>query len=72
MQKALFLEEWFKALCLSFLAASSSRPLDENKSVGEKKKEMIRKAIWSLTELFKGRRQYAIAKKFEKFEENIQ
>ncbi|EXC28324.1 hypothetical protein L484_011828 [Morus notabilis] len=71
IKKALFLEQWLRLLCSSFLA-SSSEPLVVNESVRDQKREMIRKAIWSLTELFEGRRQYAIAKKFDKLEENIQ
>ena len=60
-----------KALFLSFIA-SSTQPIVGNEFVGNQKKEMIYKAIGSLTELFKGIKQDAIVQKFEKLEKTMQ
>ncbi|PON93044.1 Coatomer beta subunit [Trema orientale] len=69
VKKASFLEEWLKGLCLSFLA-SNTQPLVGN--IGNQKKEIICKAICSLTELYNGVKQYAIAQKFDELEKSIQ
>ncbi|KAL5551204.1 hypothetical protein UlMin_001380 [Ulmus minor] len=73
IKKASFLEEWFKVLCMPFVATSSEAVAEtSSSSIGNQKKEMISKAIRSLIELFEGRKQHALAQKFEKLENTMQ
>ncbi|GAY57189.1 hypothetical protein CUMW_177510 [Citrus unshiu] len=69
-QKSSFLEEWFKVLCSS-LGESTTHLENENNSVGNQKKEMISKAMRSLIEVYEGRKQFAVAKKFEMMDSGI-
>ena len=83
MQKASFLEEWIKRLCAEFpepnvepvnddrKSNGDNTVNEDEKSIGEQKKLMIRKAILSLAELFKGRKQCALAVRFENLGESI-
>ncbi|ESR52404.1 DUF4042 domain-containing protein [Citrus sinensis] len=70
VKKSSFLEEWFKVLCSS-LGESTTHLENENNSVGNQKKEMISKAMRSLIEVYEGRKQFAVAKKFEMMDSGI-
>ncbi|KAH9774779.1 DUF4042 domain-containing protein [Citrus sinensis] len=59
-----------KVLCSS-LGESTTHLENENNSVGNQKKEMISKAIRSLIEVYEGRKQFAVAKKFEMMDSGI-
>ncbi|KAM1339707.1 hypothetical protein ACFX2I_038454 [Malus domestica] len=72
VKKASFLEDWFKALCSSLGEASSQAELENNKSTGNPKNEMICNAIGSLIQLYNSRKHHAIAQKFEKLVNGIQ
>lgn len=57
-------------LCSS-LGESTTHLENENNSVGNQKKEMISKAMRSLIEVYEGRKQFAVAKKFEMMDSGI-
>lgn len=67
VKKASILEEWFKGLC-----SSGEGMLDaQDKSIAYRKRLMISSAIQSLIEVYKERKQDAIAEKFEKLKNTI-
>lgn len=70
IQKALFLEEWFKVLQFS-LGETSTEP-EAGNSIENQKKQMISKAIQSLIQVYESRNHHATAQKFEKLTNNIQ
>ncbi|XP_048445342.1 uncharacterized protein LOC103950747 isoform X2 [Pyrus x bretschneideri] len=71
VKKASFLEDWFKVLCSSLGETSSQAELENNKSTGNPKNEMICNAIGSLIQLYNSRKHHAIAQKFEKLVNSI-
>lgn len=67
VKKAAFLEGWFKTLCVE-----DTCQLDvQNKSIEDRKKEMISRAIQSLIEVYREKEQQAIAQKFEELKNKI-
>ncbi|CAN6718351.1 unnamed protein product [Malus baccata var. baccata] len=67
VKKASFLEDWFKALCLSLGETTSSQAeLEDNKSIWNPKKE-----IGTLIQLYNSRKHHAIEQKFEKLANSI-
>lgn len=56
---------WLKVLCSS-LEEASSRPETEHDFTRNQKKEVIRKAIHSLVEVFEGQDHHQIALRFDK------
>ncbi|XP_057753732.1 uncharacterized protein LOC130973287 [Arachis stenosperma] len=67
VQKALILEDWFKGLC-----SSVEGELDvQDKIITDRKKVMICNAIQSLTQVYKGKQQDAIAQRFEELEGSL-
>ncbi|KAE9451926.1 hypothetical protein C3L33_16161, partial [Rhododendron williamsianum] len=63
-QKASFLEEWLKVLCLS-LGETSTELESENNCMVNQKKDMISRATWSLAKVYKSRNHMATTHKFE-------
>lgn len=66
VKKASFLEDWFKALCSP---VNETRLLD--KSMEDRKKVLISRAIQSLIEVFLEKEQHAMAHKFEDLKNKI-
>ncbi|KAA8525061.1 hypothetical protein F0562_007075 [Nyssa sinensis] len=71
VKKASFLEEWLKMLC-SLLEETSSQPEADNNSTNSQKKEVISKAIRSLTDVYEGGNHHAIARRFDKLTNSMQ
>ena len=69
IQKAPFLEEWFKGLCSSLGKTSVER--EAGNSVVYQKKQMISEAIQSLVVLYESRNLHTIVQKFEKLDSGI-
>ncbi|CAK9310813.1 unnamed protein product [Citrullus colocynthis] len=65
VKKARFLEEWFKALCSSLGERSNWRGAGEDNSTNNQKREMISKALRSLTEVYTSSNHSAISQRFE-------
>ncbi|XP_028756041.1 HEAT repeat-containing protein 6-like isoform X1 [Neltuma alba] len=69
VKKASFLEDWFVALCSS---VEEKCQLDaEDKSIEDRKKVMISRAIQSLIEVYKEKEQHAIAQRFEELKSKV-
>lgn len=67
LKKASILEDWLKELC-----SSVGGTVDvQDKSIADRKKVMISKAIQSLIEVYKEKQQYSIAQKFVELNNNI-
>lgn len=65
VKKATFLEEWFKALCSSLGERSNWHGDGEDNSTNNQKREMISKALRSLTEVYTSSNHSAISQRFE-------
>ncbi|XP_031397671.1 HEAT repeat-containing protein 6 isoform X2 [Punica granatum] len=71
VKKASFLEEWLKGLCSSVKDISAPTEIESVNTVNQKK-EVISKALRSLTEVFEGMNHHATAQKFEVLYQSIQ
>ncbi|PPD93147.1 hypothetical protein GOBAR_DD09903 [Gossypium barbadense] len=69
--KASFLEDWFKMLYSSLGETSSQSDVVGSDSVGNRKKEMIAKAIQSIIEVYESTDQHTICQKFKKLNNSI-
>ncbi|TYI69107.1 hypothetical protein E1A91_D08G131800v1 [Gossypium mustelinum] len=71
VKKASFLEDWFKMLYSSLGETSSQSDVVGSDSVGNRKKEMIAKAIQSIIEVYESTDQHTICQKFKKLNNSI-
>ncbi|XP_012474733.1 uncharacterized protein LOC105791273 isoform X2 [Gossypium raimondii] len=71
VKKASFLEDWFKMLYSSLGETISQSDAVGSDSVGNRKKEMIAKAIQSIIEVYESTDQHTICQKFKKLNNSI-